>query len=401
MIKQSKIFSAIAGMSAIVASLVAVDSADGQIFARFQQSDCCRSNTVNMPIFRNTRGRATQPNCCLSNNVVNNNLGNPLPSTSVQANTTATLKPNYAYPMQAATAFQDGNYELQPEPTTQPITAVEGAIILNAPPFVESSATVYGPAIAVVSEQDSLSSNQPSDFERTESARQTYTRNARTDGIRQNENGNNSTSEERNQKSNQSSLELSNELSQHLANKLRLGNEAIIELGELAINKANSDKVKDFAQRLVDDHKAVNDEIIREFPPNEGNEDPGSNPLLNRLEEINSKAIESKTNATLEMLNQYNDQEFDMGFIGIQQAGHTAMIAALESMSDSGNEKFQKIVDKQISASKEHLKIAENIAESLYSDQQIAAEENQVRVEEENTETEGESERYETPDLNK
>src|SRR5690242_9473059 len=48
---------------------------------------------------------------------------------------------------------------------------------------------------------------------------------------------------------------------QHFMKKAAQGGMAEVELGQLAVQKASSDQVKQFGQRMVDDHTKANDQL--------------------------------------------------------------------------------------------------------------------------------------------
>jgi len=209
----------------------------------------------------------------------------------------------------------------------------------------------------------------------------------------------------------QGSQQESQSLEKLIVNQLKINNQAVIELGQLGVDKAKSDDVKQFAQLLIDDHRKLNQELARfesgdavaargdgkrrdQTPdtlpaPNQadqpdvskqnnrlsgnGNkprEGGSQDPIVSKLTSIAEKASKKHTEMVKEDLQGLEGNEFDMAFVGYQIACHTTAVAKLESMDGVGSSEFQAVVQNAGKKMTSHLDKAKQLAEKLKSDKQ-------------------------------
>jgi predicted outer membrane protein len=260
--------------------------------------------------------------------------------------------------------------------------------------------------------------------------------------------------------------------------KLMLTNHIEIELARVATEKASNSEVKQFAQKLIEDHSRLNEQLAKFAPDsvtsttqvttginerglrtprpdtdqpnpndrdnNRGNrrEQPRINPedrdvprkaasdtdrprpqdtqpnrgddpqqprtgatqpnrgddpqqtsvrvssdmmLVDQLCQIDRQAAQIHLQAAKQLLGEYQGQDFDMGFLGMQIAAHTSLRAKLTAISDVGTPEFQQIVKAATSSVDQHLEMAKQLSERLEDDRRPGRGTDEVRPERGNT----------------
>jgi predicted outer membrane protein len=206
--------------------------------------------------------------------------------------------------------------------------------------------------------------------------------------------------------------------------KLMLGNKAEVELGQMAQDRAQSDDVKQFAQMLVQEHQQLNQQLAQlqaghqkagaqpataaganvqggvresrvagqpsgEAPvanaPGAGNPtDQASNQIAGQpgkagnqhraaqheqvpqqLTMICQQTAAKQLEMAREMLGEYEGQDFDMGFLGLQIAKHAQVVAELQSIQNVGSPEFQQLVRTAEQKTSQHLDQAKQLANKL------------------------------------
>ena len=180
----------------------------------------------------------------------------------------------------------------------------------------------------------------------------------------------------------------SQEVERFLANCLLAKNQAEIEIGELAQQQAQTPEVKEFAQKMVQDHR----QLVRQLQPVAGNQAAGSggaspsldatgqddasrttatartadsNSAVNQLIEIERQITERHKEALRDELQQKQGVEFDKCFVGGQIAGHMHMLAALDVLQQQGPEQLQQIAAQAQPKVQEHLDHAKQLMKQL------------------------------------
>ena len=191
-------------------------------------------------------------------------------------------------------------------------------------------------------------------------------------------------------------------LDQQLATMLVPGNQAEIELGKLALQKSQNEGVKQFAQTMIDHHGQYLNDLKQFSPRGETNQpgQPGNEAAANRdnaaaapdnraartapgdaeantrsrpgqrggqgeLNQVRDTAAKYKLSLTKQMLEEYQGQDFDMGYLGQQIVAHIEMLAKLKAMENHGSPEFQQTVKKGIQTTEGHLKQARALAMQL------------------------------------
>ena len=163
-----------------------------------------------------------------------------------------------------------------------------------------------------------------------------------------------------------------------LAACLILGNEEEIALGKFAIQRASTDKVKKFAQMMVDQHTQAASQL-KQFAPQGASlqlSESGGNPARNeraanasdqigqQMLAIMRDAKQECLNLTQKELGQKRGEEFDHAYIGQQMGGHIQMIAALTAFEKHTSPELQRVVAEQKKTAEQHLDHLKQLVET-------------------------------------
>lgn len=130
--------------------------------------------------------------------------------------------------------------------------------------------------------------------------------------------------------------------------KAARGGIAEVELGQLAVQKASSEEVKKFGQRMVDDHSKANDELKQ----------VAAQQHIDLPQEASAK--DKATKARLEKL---SGEQFDKAYMSDMVKDHQKDVAEFERESKTAKDPAVKSFAQQtLPTLKEHLKEAEKIA---------------------------------------
>jgi predicted outer membrane protein len=154
---------------------------------------------------------------------------------------------------------------------------------------------------------------------------------------------------------------------------LILGNQAEIELANLALEKSQNEQVREFAQEMVKDHTQFANKLKKFIPGSVAQSDDANRPQREAVAakhhggmmELGRKAAELKLSMTKQMLSKYEGQDFDMGYLGQQLIAHTEMIACLTAAQGIGPEEFQQTLGEGLTTTKQHLQHAHQLAAKL------------------------------------
>jgi|SRR5215813_3910403 len=145
---------------------------------------------------------------------------------------------------------------------------------------------------------------------------------------------------------------------QNFAKKAAEGGLAEVELGKLATEKASSDDVKKFGQRMVDDHSKANDQLK----------------LLASQKGINLPSdLNPKDKALKDRLSKRNGPEFDRTYMKTMVRDHTEDVAEFKKESTSGkDDDLKSFASQTLPTLEDHLKQAKSIAPK--EDKQVMSE---------------------------
>ena len=102
-----------------------------------------------------------------------------------------------------------------------------------------------------------------------------------------------------------------------------LGGMTEVELGKLATQKASRDDIKQFGQKIVDDHTKANDQL-KEVASKENIPIPD--------------ALDSKHKARIDKLSRLSGENFDKAFVKDQLKDHQAEIRDFNAEAQSGTD---------------------------------------------------------------
>ena len=127
--------------------------------------------------------------------------------------------------------------------------------------------------------------------------------------------------------------------------KVAKGGMAEVELGKLATEKAASDEVKKFGQRMVDDHSKANDDLK----------------TLAQNKKITLPAdMDPKEKALRDRLSKLSGAAFDRAYMQAMLADHRQDVAEFRKEANSGKDPDVKaFAAKTLPTLEEHLKIAQ------------------------------------------
>jgi putative membrane protein len=135
--------------------------------------------------------------------------------------------------------------------------------------------------------------------------------------------------------------------------KAAQGGMAEVELGQLALKQASSDDVKQFAQKMVDDHSKANDELKG----------------LAASKSVTLPTDTGKENkAMMDKLAKLSGADFDREYMKHMVKDHNTDVALFEKQAKSGKDAETKAwAEKTLPTLREHQTMARNIAEKVGS----------------------------------
>ncbi len=124
-----------------------------------------------------------------------------------------------------------------------------------------------------------------------------------------------------------------------------------MQLGQLAAQKGNSDEVKKFGQKMVDDHTALNEQM-KPFAESAGLKPP--------------MKLDKKDQAEYDKLNGLSGDAFDKEYIGFMVKDHHADLREFrkEEMTTT-DASLKDAVVKGESVIKEHTELADKLAKQM------------------------------------
>ncbi len=126
------------------------------------------------------------------------------------------------------------------------------------------------------------------------------------------------------------------------------GGMAEVELGQLAVEKASSDDVKKFGQRMVDDHSKANEKLKMIAASKSLTLPEGPN---------------AAQKATKERLSKLSGAQFDKAYMRDMVQDHKKDVAAFKTESTSGRDAdIKNFASETLPTIQDHLKMAESVA---------------------------------------
>jgi|GEM_PF-1204883 len=206
-------------------------------------------------------------------------------------------------------------------------------------------------------------------------------------------------------------------LTDYFADQLMLANQSEIELSQIATQKSTNQEVKQFAEKLIQDHQEL-DEKQKQLVPDAAARfaerrraggrlvdrladrldaersadrpaadraidrsaserpaqirtaarDAAAHDTLTKLCMINHKACEAHRQMSKQMLEGYEGQDFDMAFLGMQIGQHAWMLSELQALDGVGTPEFQEVVVQARQHVEQHLQQAKTLAKKFEDD---------------------------------
>ena len=132
--------------------------------------------------------------------------------------------------------------------------------------------------------------------------------------------------------------------------KAAQGGMAEVALGQLAVNKASDPKVKEFGQRMVDDHGKANEEL-KSIAQRDG-------------ESLPSESSKGQQDMA-QKLGQKSGKDFDAAYAQMMVKDHEEDVALFKKEASSGQDpEMKQFASKTLPTLEEHLKMAKALPEA-------------------------------------
>lgn len=129
------------------------------------------------------------------------------------------------------------------------------------------------------------------------------------------------------------------------------GGMAEVQMGQLAVQHASNQQVKDFGQRMIDDHSKANDQL-KQIASKQGLTLP--------------TAVSAKQQATLDHLSQLNGDQFDRAYMQDMVKDHKEDIMEFKKEASSGDDaQVKAFASKTLPILEEHLRLAEKTEKQI------------------------------------
>jgi putative membrane protein len=138
---------------------------------------------------------------------------------------------------------------------------------------------------------------------------------------------------------------------QNFVNAASQGGIAEVKLGQLAAGKAQNPKVREFGQKMVDDHSKANNELAA---------------IVQRKNLTAPSGLTSKDQALMDRLQGLSGAAFDKAYMSSMVKDHETDIADFEKEANSGSdEDFKNFAAKTLPTLREHLSMAKQDATTM------------------------------------
>jgi len=124
------------------------------------------------------------------------------------------------------------------------------------------------------------------------------------------------------------------------------GGMAEVKLGNLAIERASSDDVKNFAKRMVDDHTKINNDLQK---------------VAQKKNVTLPTELNAKDQALYDRLSKLSGKEFDRAYMEAMLTDHRADVAAFQRETKSGDADVRDFATRSLPTLEQHLASAEQI----------------------------------------
>ena len=125
-----------------------------------------------------------------------------------------------------------------------------------------------------------------------------------------------------------------------------VGGLAEVEMGRLAVQKAKDDRIRQFGQKMIDDHSKANEEL-KQAAAQEGLTVPSS--------------LDEKHRQTISRLDKLSGPQFDAAYAKEMVRDHKEDVKVFEKQSKAGTSAVQKFASDTLPTLKNHLQMAEDL----------------------------------------
>lgn len=125
---------------------------------------------------------------------------------------------------------------------------------------------------------------------------------------------------------------------------------AEVRLSELALEKAQNEDVRAFAERMVQDHTAANQRLLG---------------LAERAGETRPMEMDQKHQAMLQQLSQLSGEQFDRQYMQGQVQDHQAAVALFSTEANQPTGPVDALAGELLPALQQHLEMAQEISDSM------------------------------------
>lgn len=133
--------------------------------------------------------------------------------------------------------------------------------------------------------------------------------------------------------------------------KAAVGGRAEVELGQLAQQKAQSEEVKQFAQRMVTDHSQANSELMS---------------LSDKMSLSLPTALDDKTQKDSDKLAKLNGAKFDKEYMKMMVDDHQKDVDEFQKLSQNAiNSDVKGFASKTLPTLQQHLELAKSIHDKM------------------------------------
>jgi predicted outer membrane protein len=204
------------------------------------------------------------------------------------------------------------------------------------------------------------------------------------------------TGQNRDQAGRLGAAEQGSDINTFIASCLLIGNQEEVALAQMAVDRAENEQVKQFAQMLIQDHQ----KIIQQLQPlakpgvglNEGAQTAaagqpsnaqqpggqqytanrpnlergaGGSATVDQIMQLNQQAAQECLQMTKSMLQEKQGAEFDKAFAGMQVGAHVGMLAKLKASEQQASGQLASLVKESQQTIQSHLEQAKQICKDL------------------------------------
>ena len=126
------------------------------------------------------------------------------------------------------------------------------------------------------------------------------------------------------------------------------GGRAEVQLGELAVRRASSDRVRRFAQRMIDDHSRANDDLTA---------------LADRKDVSLPSGIGAEHRAVYDRLARLHGSAFDAAYIRAMRMDHQEDVSAFRTEANAGRDPdVRHFASSKLPTLREHYRMVSDLA---------------------------------------